>query len=377
MPNEGVTTESNQSTVVPSVEIIDAQTFPAIGGNTPLTDGGMPARTVLEALAEDNSPQPDASVVQQVSNENASKDAIELLQPQEYPLLAQGVKARTLQVLTQLINSPTTLGDPTAHEKLQNAIDAVRAQDATHVGNKHTLSTFIDSLSAVSDEVHTKNAIGIITASAKALTTGDQTDQAVAQACSHLQLISPYSIATGTIIRNVEGTFAQRAQEAIQETAQIMRNQNRVLSPDQERALAEQVMAPFQAIIGNKHILAPDDLTDLMKLAEDARVTTPKAATKIQNNEQLQSLRAGIEQTLTQYGNYLNGTETNWDNSVPDVIADSVAQVLNTEDEIQQTVQAQVETAKRRKTKLKTASLLVALLLGMLVYSSIPKGEHA
>lgn len=377
MPNEGGTTESNQGAVAPSVEAIDAQAFPTIGNNTPLTDGGIPARTVLEALAEDSSPQQNTSVAPQVSNENASKDTIELLQPREYPLLAQGVKARAIQALMQLKNAPATTDDDKAQAELQSSIDSVRAQDASHIGNKTGLSAFIERLAASTEEVSIKSTIQRVAASAAALTVGDQTDQAIALTCSHLQLISPYSIATSDVLRNVETTFAQRAQAAIQETAQVMRYQNRVLSPEQEKAVAAQAMAPYLAIVEGKHILTPSDLTSLMQLAEDTKVTAQKAIKQVTDDPQLQALRAGIVQTVAQYGDYLNGAETNWDNTFPDVIANSVTQVLNAEDEIQQNVQEQAEVAQRRKAKLKTTSMLVALLLGMLIYSSMPKGEHA
>ncbi|PJE62685.1 hypothetical protein COU88_03665 [Candidatus Roizmanbacteria bacterium CG10_big_fil_rev_8_21_14_0_10_39_6] len=372
MPNEGETLVSNSNTAASFVETTPTvPESPAIGGNTPLTDGGVAAHTVLNALAEDH-PQ-HAGTDHVIPDEGTqNKDAVELLRPREYPLLAQGIKARALQVLTQMKEKiPDNLP---GNQMAQAAINAINAQESTHVGSRNGLRAFIDSLAASSEDGSIKNAIQAVVASANALTKGDQTAQNIALACHSLRLISPYSIPG--VLNTIGNTFTQKAQEAVRNAALELRYQNRTLTPEHEQAIAAQVLAPYLTIIEDKHILTPSDLTNLMQLAEDAKVTAPKAVTMVQNNEQLQSLRAGIEGTVAQYGDYLNGTETNWDNSVPDVIADSVAQVLNAEDEIQQDVEYKAEVAASRKKKLKTTSMLVALILGMLIYSSMPKGEQ-
>lgn len=341
-----------------------------LGGHTP-----VPPKNILAALAAEDIPQVEANApaVPKTSNEDASKDAVELLQPREYPLLAQGIKARTLQVLTQMKEKiPDNLP---GNQMVQTAINAINAQESTHVGSRNGLNAFIDSLAASSEDRSIKDAIQAVVASANVLTKGDQTAQNIALACHSLRLISPYSIPG--VLNTIGNTFTQKAQEAVRNAALELRYQNRTLTPEHEQAVAAQVLAPYLTIIEGKHILTPSDLTDLMQLAENARVTTPKAVTMVQNNEQLQSLRTGIQQTVAQYGDYLNGTETNWDNSVPDVIADSVAQVLNAEEEIQQGVAYKAEVATRRKTKLKTTGVLVALLLGIILYSSMPKGEQS
>ena len=58
-------------------------------------------------------------------------------------------------------------------------------------------------------------------------------------------------------------------------------------------------------------------------------------------------------------------------------MAGAITQAIETESNIEIDTTLKETEHKRRIQKIKTTSMLVAVLLGMLIYSSIPKGEQA
>lgn len=339
----------------------------AIGGHTDVSAG-----SVLKVLAQDN---PHANPAENTATENQeTTQPTELLQPREYPLLAQGLKARTLQALRQMQSKVEA--DPTIHQQLQDTITAITQVDASHVGNRNTLSAFIGSLTVNTQNDAIRSAITTIATSTQALATDNQTSQTIGLACQHLHLVSPHSVVD--VLNGLEGTFTQRAQAAVQQAARELYHQNRALSPEQERMITANVLEPYLSRIEGRHILSPTDLQELINLAENTAISNPHALEKAKKNESLAQIKAAIGQSVQEYQVYLSGSEqtTSWNNTGTEAMAGAITQAIETESDIEMDTELKQTEHKRRIQKIKTTSMLVAVLLGMLIYSSMPKGEQ-
>ena len=249
--------------------------------------------------------------------------------------------------------------------------------DTNHIGNRNALSAFIRSFKTSTQNDAIREAVATIATSTQALATDNQTSQTIGLACQHLHLVSPDSIAG--VLNGLEGTFAQRAQFAVQQAASELYHQNRTLSPEQEKVITANVLEPYLSRIEGRHILSPTDLQELINLAENTAIFNPNAIENARKNESLTQMKASIGQSIQDYQTYLSGSEqtTSWNNTGTEAMAGAITQAIETESNIEIDTTLKETEHKRRIQKIKTTSMLVAVLLGMLIYSSIPKGEQA